>query len=50
MTTALPMCALVLAVGGDNRRFVTLSCFNIAVGANAGGAYSPFSDITTPMV
>jgi len=50
LTTALLMCAVVLAVGIDNKRFVTLSCINIVVGANAGGAFSPFGDITTLMV
>ena len=50
LTTALLMCAVVLAVGGDNKRFVTLSCINIVVAANAGGAFSPFGDITTLMV
>ncbi|MDH3870963.1 MAG: sodium:proton antiporter NhaD [Gammaproteobacteria bacterium] len=50
LTTSLLMCAVVLAVGGDNRRFVTLACINIVVGANAGGAFSPFGDITTLMV
>ncbi|WP_295405875.1 sodium:proton antiporter NhaD [uncultured Thiocystis sp.] len=50
LTTALLMCAVVLAVGGDNKRFVTLACINIVVGANAGGAFSPFGDITTLMV
>ncbi len=50
LTTALLMCAVVLAVGGDNHRFVTLACINIVVGANAGGAFSPFGDITTLMV
>lgn len=50
LTTALLMCAVVLAVGGSNQRFVALSCINIVVGANAGGAYSPFGDITTLMV
>ena len=50
LTTALLMCAVVLAVGGDNSRFVTLGCINIVVGANAGGAFSPFGDITTLMV
>ncbi|MCB1734872.1 MAG: sodium:proton antiporter NhaD [Gammaproteobacteria bacterium] len=50
LTTALLMCAVVLAVGGDNPRFVTLACINIVVGANAGGAFSPFGDITTLMV
>jgi NhaD family Na+/H+ antiporter len=50
LTTALLMCAVVLAVGGDNARFVTLACINIVVAANAGGAFSPFGDITTLMV
>jgi NhaD family Na+/H+ antiporter len=50
LTTALLMCAVVLAVGQDNARFVSLSCINIVVGANAGGAFSPFGDITTLMV
>jgi len=50
LTTALLMCAVVLAVGGDNTRFVSLACVNIVVAANAGGAFSPFGDITTLMV
>ena len=50
LTTALLMCAVVLAVGGDNTKFVSLACINIVVAANAGGAFSPFGDITTLMV
>ena len=50
LTTALLMTAVVMAVGGDNPRFVVLSLINIVVGANAGGAFSPFGDITTLMV
>lgn len=50
LTTALLMAAVVTAVGGDNRRFVTISLINIVVAANAGGAFSPFGDITTLMV
>ncbi len=50
LTTALLMCAVVLAVGGDNTRFVSIACINIVVAANAGGAFSPFGDITTLMV
>ncbi|MFO7603202.1 MAG: sodium:proton antiporter NhaD [Gammaproteobacteria bacterium] len=50
LTTALLMCAVVLAVGGNNSRFVTIACINIVVAANAGGAFSPFGDITTLMV
>jgi NhaD family Na+/H+ antiporter len=50
LTTALLMCAVVLAVGGDNSRFVSIACINIVVSANAGGAFSPFGDITTLMV
>ena len=50
LTTALLMCAVVMAVGGSNRKFVALGCINIVVAANAGGAFSPFGDITTLMV
>ncbi len=50
LTTALLMCAVVLAVGGGNTRFVSIACINIVVAANAGGAFSPFGDITTLMV
>ncbi len=50
LTTALVMCAVVLAVGKDSSKFVSLACVNIVVAANAGGAFSPFGDITTLMV
>jgi NhaD family Na+/H+ antiporter len=50
LTTALVMCAVVLAVGKGNDRFIGLGCINIVVAANAGGAFSPFGDITTLMV
>lgn len=50
LTTALTMCAVVMAVGGDNKKFVSISCVNIVIAANAGGAFSPFGDITTLMV
>ena len=50
LTTALLMCAVILAVGGDNKKFVSLGCINVVVAANAGGAFSPFGDITTLMV
>jgi len=50
LTTALLMCAVVMAVGAHSPKFVNLSCINIVVAANAGGAFSPFGDITTLMV
>lgn len=50
LTTALLMAAVVTAVGGDNSRFVAISLINIVVAANAGGAFTPFGDITTLMV
>ena len=50
LTTALVMCAVVLAVGHGNNRFIGIACVNIVVAANAGGAFSPFGDITTLMV
>ena len=50
LTTALLMGAVVLSVGSDSPKFVALGCINIVVAANAGGAFSPFGDITTLMV
>lgn len=50
LTTALILCAVVLAVGEGQSNFIALCCINIVVGANAGGAFSPFGDITTLMV
>ena len=61
LTTALLMCAVVMAVdcakdgsgkttGCHHPNFVLLACINIVVAANAGGAFSPFGDITTLMV
>ncbi|WP_100644373.1 sodium:proton antiporter NhaD [Alteromonas facilis] len=50
LTTALVMCAVIMAVGGEHGKFISISCVNIVVAANAGGAFSPFGDITTLMV
>ena len=50
LTTALLMGAVVLAVGSDKPAFVAVAFVNIVVAANAGGAFSPFGDITTLMV
>ena len=50
LTTALLMATIVMAVGGSSRRFVVVGCVNVVVAANAGGAFSPFGDITTLMV
>ncbi len=50
LTTALLMAAVVIAIGAGNQAFVALGCINIVVAANAGGAFSPFGDITTLMV
>ncbi len=50
LSTALLMGAVVLAVGDHNYRFIAVGCINVVVAANAGGAFSPFGDITTLMV
>ena len=50
MTTAMLMCAVVMAVGKDDPKFVAVSCVNTVIAANAGGAFCPFGDITTLMV
>jgi Na+/H+ antiporter NhaD/arsenite permease-like protein len=50
LTTALLMAAVLVAVAADRPKFVAMGCINIVVAANAGGAWSPFGDITTLMV
>lgn len=50
LTTALIMGAVVMTVGKGKPEFIAIGCINIVVSANAGGAFSPFGDITTLMV
>ncbi|MGH1378337.1 MAG: sodium:proton antiporter NhaD [Alphaproteobacteria bacterium] len=50
LTTALVMGTVIMAVGRSNAQFITIGCINIVSAANAGGAFSPFGDITTLMV
>lgn len=50
LTTALLMCAVIMKVGAGDKRFINICCINVVVAANAGGAFSPFGDITTLMV
>jgi Na+/H+ antiporter NhaD/arsenite permease-like protein len=50
LSTALVMGAIILNLERENRRFIALACTNIVVASNAGGAFSPFGDITTLMV
>ncbi len=50
LTTTLVMGAVALSVGARSPRFVVPACINIVIAANAGGAFSPFGDITTLMV
>jgi len=50
LTTALLMAAVAITVGAGNMTFIPVACINIVIAANAGGAFSPFGDITTLMV
>jgi Na+/H+ antiporter NhaD/arsenite permease-like protein len=50
LTTALFTSAAVLAIGARHRALIVPGCINVVVAANAGGAFSPFGDITTLMV
>ncbi len=50
LTTALVMGTVVVAIGEKKRDFVAAGCVNIVIAANAGGAFSPFGDITTLMI
>ena len=50
LTTAMLMGAVIISLAGDKPKIVGICFINIVVAANAGGAFSPFGDITTLMV
>lgn len=50
LTAALVIGSVVLAIGKESPRFMAIACVSVVVAANAGGAFSPFGDITTLMV
>ena len=50
LTTALLMGAVLSAVDPADKKFIGIGFVNIVVAANAGGAFSPFGDVTTLMV
>ena len=50
LTTALVMGAVAIAALGHDKRSTSGACVSIVVAANAGGAFSPFGDITTLMI
>jgi len=50
LTTALILSTVLLTLEQHNRQFLILGAINVVVAANAGGAWSPFGDITTLMV
>ncbi|MDD4915694.1 MAG: sodium:proton antiporter NhaD [Methylococcales bacterium] len=50
LTAGLLMGAVVVAVGKQSPRFVSLGCINIIVATNAGGSFSPLGGISTLFV
>lgn len=50
LTTALLMSTVIMTIDSSDKKFITVGCINVVVAANAGGAFSPFGDITTLMV
>lgn len=50
LTTALILSTVLLTIDKENKPFLVAGAVNIVVAANAGGAWSPFGDITTLMV
>lgn len=50
LTTALVLGTVVLSTFGNDKKAVSCGLVNVVVAANAGGAFSPFGDITTLMV
>jgi Na+/H+ antiporter NhaD/arsenite permease-like protein len=49
LTTALILSTVLITIDKENKEFLVPSAINIVVAANAGGAWSPFGDITTLM-
>lgn len=49
LTTALILSTVLITIEKENREFLVPGAINIVVAANAGGAWSPFGDITTLM-
>ncbi len=49
MTTALILSTVLLTIDKEKTSFLVPGAINIVVAANAGGAWSPFGDITTLM-
>ena len=47
LTSGLLICSIIMAIGADNKKFVSLACTNVVVASNAGGVFSPFGDATT---
>lgn len=49
LTTALILATVLITIERKNKAFLVPGAINIVVAANAGGAWSPFGDITTLM-
>ncbi len=49
LTTALILSTVLITIEKEDKSFLVPGAINIVVGANAGGAWSPFGDITTLM-
>ena len=49
LTTALILSTVLITIEKENKAFLVPGAINIVVAANAGGAWSPFGDITTLM-
>jgi len=49
LTTALILSTVLITIEKENKAFLIPGAINIVVSANAGGAWSPFGDITTLM-
>ena len=49
LTTALILSTVLITIERKNKAFLVPGAINIVVAANAGGAWSPFGDITTLM-
>jgi len=50
LTAALVFATLLITIERENKNFLVPGAINVVVASNAGGAWSPFGDITTLMI
>jgi Na+/H+ antiporter NhaD/arsenite permease-like protein len=50
LTTSIVISAILFSFNIKDKNFINICCVSIVISSNAGGAFSPFGDITTLMI